>query len=249
VAELLRVLVCGGSGALGRVVCRTLAEQGCRLAFTYHHGSAVAAELLGQLPAAHALKLDLAVTANIARVVDEAAAVCGGLDAFVQCAALGVSPGDPVPAGAHQRMGDVGDAGWDAMMAVNVKGPFFACREVARHLRQAGGGNILLVGSVDGVKPVPAPVHYSASKSALVGMTHAMTKELGRDNIRVNLVAPGILEAGLSRTLPQHLRDDYVKHCGLRRVGRLEEAAHLVAWLARHNTYVAGQTIVVDGAL
>jgi NAD(P)-dependent dehydrogenase (short-subunit alcohol dehydrogenase family) len=120
---------------------------------------------------------------------------------------------------------------------------------VARHLRRSGGGNIVLIGSIDGVKPVPAPVHYSASKGALVGMTHAMAKELGRDGIRVNLVAPGILEAGLSRTLAQQLRDDYVKHCGLRRVGRLDEVARLVAWLARHNTYVTGQTIVVDGAL
>src|SRR5207244_3093199 len=100
--------------------------------------------------------------------------------------------------------------------SVNVKGTFFACRQVARHMRRLRRGNLVLLGSIDGVKPVPAPVHYSASKGALVAMTHAMAKELGPDGICVNLVAPGILEAGLSRTLPPQLREDYIKHCGLR---------------------------------
>ena len=71
----------------------------------------------------------------------------------------------------------------------------------------------------------------------------------GEYGIRVNLLAPGILEDGVSRVLPQHLRDEYVKHCGLKRVGTLSEVACLAAWLATENTYVTGETIVVDGGL
>ena len=80
-------------------------------------------------------------------------------------------------------------------------------------------------------------------------MASSLAKELGPDSIRVNLVAPGILEAGLSRDIPDDLLSEYLKHCGLKRVGRLDEVASLVAWLAQRNTYVNGQTILVDGAL
>jgi NAD(P)-dependent dehydrogenase (short-subunit alcohol dehydrogenase family) len=65
----------------------------------------------------------------------------------------------------------------------------------------------------------------------------------------VNSVAPGVLEAGLSGQLPEELRREYLKHCGLKRLGRIEEVASLVAWLATENTLVTGQTMVLDGAL
>ena len=107
----------------------------------------------------------------------------------------------------------------------------------------------MLLGSIDGVKPAPAPVHYAASKAALAGMVKAMAKELGPQGIRVNSVAPGVLEAGLSQALPDDLRREYLKHCGLKRLGRIDEVAALVAWLAIENTFVTGQTMVLDGAL
>ena len=111
------------------------------------------------------------------------------------------------------------------------------------------GGNVVLLGSIDGVKPAPAPVHYAASKAALAGMIRAMAKELGPRGIRINSVAPGVLEDGLSRTLPEQLRREYLKHCGMKRFGRIDEVASLVTWLAVENTLVTGQTLVLDGAL
>ena len=92
-------------------------------------------------------------------------------------------------------------------------------------------------------------MHYAASKGALAGMTTAMAKELGESEIRVNMVAPGILDGGMSRDIPAHLLQDYLQHCGLKRVGRLAEVARLVGWLTLHNTYVTGQVVLVDGAL
>jgi NAD(P)-dependent dehydrogenase (short-subunit alcohol dehydrogenase family) len=146
-------------------------------------------------------------------------------------------------------MTDVDEPAWDRMLDVNARSAFFAVRSAAPHLRERGGGNIVLLGSIDGVKLVPAPVHYAAAKGALAGMTAAMAKELGPDGIRVNLVAPGILDGGMSRVLPDELRAEYLKHSGLRRYGRMEEIAEYVAWLALHNTYLTGQTVLVDGAL
>ena len=149
----------------------------------------------------------------------------------------------------HHRMPDVDEAGWDRILDVNAKSTFFAVRRVSEVMRRGGGGNIVFIGSVDGVKPAPSPVHYAASKGALAGMTLAMAKELGEHRIRVNMVAPGILEGGLSRSLPENLLQEYVKHCGLKRVGKLSEIASIVAWLARHNTYVTGRVLLADGAL
>ena len=68
-------------------------------------------------------------------------------------------------------------------------------------------------------------------------------------NIRVNVIAPGVLDGGVSRVLPDDLRAEYLKHCGLKRFGRLEEAAGLAAWLATENTLITAQTLIVDGAL
>lgn len=243
-----RVLVFGGSGALGRVVCATLAEQGARVAFTYHTGEAVARELLPRLPGGFARRLDLRTTGDIAPSIDQAVEALGGLDAFVQCAAVANTVKSEGPK-VHHRMGDVDEAGWDAMMDVNVKATFFAARKAAEALERSGGGNIVLLGSIDGVKSVPSPVHYAAAKGALGGMTLSMSKELGEHRIRVNLIAPGILEGGLSRILPDSLRDEYLKHSGLKRLGRMEEIAALVAWFAQRNTYVTGRTILADGGL
>jgi 3-oxoacyl-[acyl-carrier protein] reductase len=243
-----RCLVFGGSGALGRVVCETLAQHGARVAFTYHEGEARAQELLPRLPGGLARRLDATSVAEIEATVDAVASAFGGIDAFVQCAAVGVTR-EGGPSRAHQLLADVDESGWRRMMDVNVKSTFFAMRRIAEVMQRGRGGNVVLMGSIDGVKPAPAPVHYAASKGALAAMTSALAKELGEHNIRVNLVAPGILEAGLSRDIPEDLLQEYLKHCGLRRVGRLEEIASLVAWLARRNTYVNGQTIVVDGAL
>lgn len=243
-----RALVFGGSGALGRSVCAALAREGARVAFTYHQNEKAAFELLPGLPGGMARRLDVRDLRETCCVIDDVVAELGGLDAFVQCAGVAITV-ERTGGDSHHSMPAVDEAGWDQMMAVNAKSTFFAVRHLTGAMKASGGGNIVLVGSIDGVKPVPSPVHYAASKGALLAMTSAMAKELGQHRIRVNMVAPGILESGISRDVPPRLLEEYVKHCGLRRVGRLEEIAAIAAWLALHNTYVTGQTMLADGAL
>lgn len=234
---MTRVLVIGGSGALGASVCRALSQDGARVALTYHRNRVDG----------NARELDLTDVDAIARVVSEMAEELGGLDALVHCAAIGVTDGKTAPT-PTATLASIDEAAWDRMMAVNVKSAFFACRAAAPFLRRQGG-NVVLTGSIDGLRPAPAPPHYAASKAALFGLVQSMTKELGPDGVRVNLVAPGVMEAGLSRTLPDELRAQYVKHCGLGRVAKVSEIASLVAWMAARNSYVTGRAIVVDGAL
>jgi NAD(P)-dependent dehydrogenase (short-subunit alcohol dehydrogenase family) len=238
----------GGTGAVGREVCRALVEQGGRLAFTFHRGQAVADELVRELPGAVAFPLDLRSVEAIDVVVRQAGRALEGFDALVHCAAICQSPGDPVRADAVQSIEDVHEAGWDELMAINVKSVFFACRAAVPLLRRRGG-NIVLFSSINAVKPTPSPVAYATSKAAIVGLARTLGKELGRDNIRVNAIAPGLLDAGVSAGLPHELRQEYLKHCGQKREGRPREVAELAAWLALHNTYATGQTLLVDGAV
>lgn len=235
-----RVLVLGGSGALGGAVCRALVAEGARVAFTYFQNERA-------LDGCLALRLDARDAAQVAGAVEAAAAELGGLDALVHCIAVGVRV-ECAGAGSHHRMPQIQVADWDELLTINARSAFLAVRAAVPHLRQSKG-NVVLVGSVDAIKPVPAPVHYVASKAALNGMTMAMAKELGPDGVKVNLVAPGVLEAGLSRHLPAPLRAEYEKHCSLKRSGKLDEAASLVVWLALHNTYVTAQKLLLDGAL
>lgn len=234
-------IVFGGSGAVGREVCRTLVARGARVGFTFLTNDTNGIDGVSR-------KLDVTDVGAIDRTIDAFHAEFGRIDAFINCAAVGTT----VPhlgATVHHVMDDVDEYAWNTMIDVNARSAFFAVRRVSALMRAQNGGNIVLLGSIDGVKPAPSPVHYAASKAAVSGMVKAMAKELGPYNIRVNTVAPGVLEAGLSRVLPEDLRREYLKHCGLKRLGRLEEVASLVAWLASENTLVTGQTIVVDGAL
>jgi 3-oxoacyl-[acyl-carrier protein] reductase len=95
-----------------------------------------------------------------------------------------------------------------------------------------------------------APVHYATAKAALKGFTESLAKEIGRYGITVNCVAPGVLDEGVSDHLPPTRREEYLRHCALRRVGRLEEAADMIAFLASDRaSYTNGATLVVDGAV
>ncbi len=243
-----RCLVLGGSGALGRTVCRMLARQGGRVAFTWHTAERIASELAEQLPGGMALALDARRIPEIEGLVDRVADSFGGIDVLVHCIATGAKTENRDPE-SHQQIEHIDEAAWDEMIAVNTKSALFAARRVLRFMRNGSGGNLVLTGSFDGVKPAPSPIHYAASKSALRGMVTSMAKEFGQYGVCVNMVAPGVLEDGLSRLLPDHLLDEYKKHCGLKRVGRLCEIASLITWLALDNTYVTGQTILVDGGV
>lgn len=239
---MARVIVLGGSGALGRVVCRTLIERGAQVGFTFCSNEGAAREL----PGAIAQRADFTVPGEAARAATALADALGGVSALVHCAAVGSTLG---PAG-FEPLAELDEAGWDRQLAVNVRSVAFAAQALAPRLREAEGPrNVVLVGSVDVEKPVPSPLGYAASKGALVGLSHALAKELGKHGVAVNVVAPGLLEGGMSRSVPKKLEAEYLKHCSVGRRGRLDEVAETIAFFALQNRYVTAQTVLVDGGL
>jgi NAD(P)-dependent dehydrogenase (short-subunit alcohol dehydrogenase family) len=107
----------------------------------------------------------------------------------------------------------------------------------------------VLVGAIDRTQSIPLPIHFAASQGALSAMTMTLGRELGPQGIRVNMVALGLLDAGLSSEISPKLVADYQSYSALRRVGRPEEAARAILWLALENTYMNGEVLSVNGGI
>jgi len=251
--DKLKALVIGGSGSLGSEVCGVLAQKGFDLAFTYHirHEKAVnlSANLREQGYAAHAFPLDLNDIGQVRKVVRKAKEKLGRLDALIVTSGLAtVHSTEEQPL--LPKYFEITPDGCDKMMAINVRGVFFACQEAAQIMSAQGGGRIVITGSIDGVKIFHPPADYVCCKAALHGITQALAKELGEYNILVNMIAPGVMEGGIADLLSEDIMDEYVKHCSLKRVGKFTEIANVVAFLAGpKNTYITGQAVILDGGL
>ncbi len=236
-----RALVTGGSRGLGRALCEVFAGYGADVAFNYSSDREGAEHTLKQL-AGRGLAFQTSVLdeAALNRMVSEIEAQWGGVDILVNNA--GVSQPLPLPL--------MEEADWDLVMDVNVKGQFLVSRAVLRGMIRRRAGALLNLGSLAGLRLIEAPVHYAASKAAVKGFTQALAKEVARYNIRVNCLAPGLLEEGVGQSLPEHRMKEYLRHVALRRVGTLDEVARFAAFLvSERNSYMNGETILMDGGL
>ena len=239
-----RALVTGGSRGLGRALCAVLAGYGADVAFNYSSdregADATLQRILSERRRALAFQASVLDQAALEAMVKEIEAQWGGIDILVNNA--GVSQPLPVPL--------MEEADWDLVMDVNAKGQFMAARAVLRGMIRRRAGALLNISSLAGLRLIEAPVHYAASKAAIKGFTQALAKEVARYNVRVNCLAPGLLEEGVGQSLPEHRMKEYLRHVSLRRVGTLEEVARFAAFLvSERNSYMNGETILMDGGL
>ena len=139
---------------------------------------------------------------------------------------------------------------WDETLTTNLRSVFLCSKAALRDMLRAKWGRIISVSSVAGVSGNPGQANYAASKAGIIGLTKSLAKEVGSRNITVNAVAPGWIETDLTRVLGDDAATAAIGNISLRRLGRPEEVASAVGYLASDAAgYITGQTIVVDGGM
>jgi NAD(P)-dependent dehydrogenase (short-subunit alcohol dehydrogenase family) len=239
-ADLLagrRAVVTGAGAGIGLAVAQSLASVGARVvALDIDEGSAqAAAALIGGV----AVVADVSDAGSLARAFELAAAELGGLDTVVNNAGVG----------AVTALHRVTDEQWTRLVDVNLKGVFHGIRAAIPLLRAAGGGAIVNVASLSGLRPTRGEGPYSAAKAGVIALTSSAALEYGPE-IRVNCVSPGAVETPLTEPLLREaaMRERLERRIPLRRVGTAAEIANLVTFLVSDlASYLTGANIVIDG--
>ena len=232
-----RALVTGGAKRIGRTIALELAEAGADVAITYRESDAEALATVAELEAfggkALAVRCDLRDEESVVSAVAEAAGGLGGLDILVNNAGAF----ETVP------LEKISVAEWDAMYAVNTRGPFLVAKAAHAHLK-AARGRIVNIGSLGGIHPWATHAHYCTSKAALHMLSHTMAKAWAPE-ISVNCVAPGMIVMG--ELNPAY--EQFALKTPMQRKGRAEDVAAAVLFFATGPHFITGQLLAVDGGL
>jgi NAD(P)-dependent dehydrogenase (short-subunit alcohol dehydrogenase family) len=234
-------VVTGAAQGIGRAIADGLAAEGARIVVADLRG---AEEAAASYEGGVGLTVDVADEEDVQRLADETVERCGGIDVLVNNAGLYASlemrPFEQIPLDE-----------WRRVMDVNVASMFLTARAVVPVMRRRGGGRIVNISSGTPFRGVPFLLHYVTSKGAIVALTRALAKELGKDDVLVNCVAPGFtMSAGVEAhpEVIEKLRDVSVSARTLQRDQLPEDVVGAVVYLCGPGSaFVTGQTIVIDG--
>lgn len=216
-------IVTGGASGIGLAAAARLLREGARLAVWDRDAAALAAlpEQLGG--AVHTEALDLADPAAVQRAADATAGALGKIDILVASAGL---------AGPVYTTWEYPIAEWQRVFDVNVHGVFYCNRFVVPHMMANGYGRIVNIASIAGKEGNPNASAYSASKAAVIGLTKSLGKELAKTEIRVNCITPAAVRTPIFDQITQQHIDYMLSRIPIGRLGRVEEIAAMICWLA-----------------
>jgi len=232
-------VVTGASGRIGSACCRALAEEGFRVGIHYRTGKEAAERLSKELSGSFLLQADLGDPEGIDRMVEEIRKGAGRVDVLVNNA------GHSINRDIHTMKIEEFDA--QRLMA---RGAWYLTKRVLRlFMLRRNEGRIINISSVVGHTGNAGQIPYTMEKAALDAMTRSLARELAGRNILVNAVAPGFIETAMTAVLPEEIQAGIVKDIPLGRIGRPEEVADVVAFLATKGSYITGTVIHVNGGL
>jgi NAD(P)-dependent dehydrogenase (short-subunit alcohol dehydrogenase family) len=235
-------LVTGSGRGIGLAVARRLAADGAAVVLVDRDGAVAretASEMCAEGHSAVGLECDVSRSESVDRMVARALEQFGRIDVLFNNAGV---------MGRAAPLWELSDRDWDEVMQVDLASMFYVCRAVVPHMRERGSGAIVNMASIAGKEGTPRLVPYSTAKAGIIAFTKALGKELIRDGVRVNCVAPAVIETPLLDQLPQESIDLMLSKAPMERFGTAEEVAAIVHFLASDDaSFVTAQCFDASG--
>lgn len=237
-------LVTGGGRGIGRAISLALAKEGAKVCVNYFHSKDAAEEVVKRIKEnggeAISHKADVSKLEAVNRMVEEINKQFGRIDILVNNAGLNID----------KYLMIMNEEEWDKVIDVNLKGTFNCSKAVSRVMIGQRSGNIINISSVSAISGTAGQTNYSAAKGGMISFTKSLARELAPFDIRVNALAPGLIETEMVKKMPKEMLDRILEITPLKRVGKPEEVAKAVIFLVSEEAgYITGQVIKIDGGL
>ena len=232
----------GGRTGIGAAIAIEIARQGADIAITFIGEKEDADKLSTHISSLGrkfiSIEADVTDFSEAGKVVSNVVAEFKGLDILVCNAGINID----------STIWNMEEDEWDSVIDVNLKGCFNYIRAVSPILKNQKSGKIITISSINGLRGKFGLSNYSASKAGIIGLTKSVAREMGRYNVNVNSVAPGFIETSMTAKLSSEIREGAIKESALGRLGKPEDVANLVLFLASDEAaYITAQVIQVDG--
>lgn len=234
------VIVTGGSKGIGASIVKILAEEGFNVVLNYNKSKELAKKIQEECTqkgySVEIYKADVTKREETKKLVEFAINKFGNIDVLVNNA--GISQ--------IKLFTDITDEDWNNMINTNLNSVFYMTQEVAKNMIHNKKGCIINISSIWGVTGASCEVHYSVAKAGVDAMTKSLAKELGPSGIRINSIAPGIIDTSMNRNLSKEELKQIEEEIPLERIGRTKDIAKCVKWLIE-DEYTTGQIISING--
>jgi 3-oxoacyl-[acyl-carrier protein] reductase len=237
-------IVTGGTKGIGKAISLLFAEEGARVVANFLKDVEAAEKLMEEAKAKRLnvglYKADVTQFEQVKEMVEETFGKYGRIDILVNNVGLI----------RDNFLMLMSDEDWDSLMKANLNSLFYCCKAVIRKMMAEKRGKIINISSISGILGTSGQTNYAATKGGMISFTRSLARELGPFNIQVNAVAPGLIESEMVSKMPKEKVDAIIKSTSLGRMGKPEEVAQTVLFLASdQSNYITGQTIIADGGI
>lgn len=239
-----KVFITGGSRGIGKAMVQAFAQNGSIVVFTYYKEQQKAKDLVEQLnkqgQQVYSIKMDVTNAQQVQEAFNTCKKLVGNIDVLINNAGI-----------AEQILfTDITERQWDNMFNVHVKGTFLCTQQVMKQMIHSKKGNIINISSMWGQVGASCEVHYSAAKAAIIGFTKALAKEEGLSGVRVNCIAPGVVQTDMIRALKEDDLNYLKEEIPLNYIATAGDIAKVALFLASEQSkYITGQVIAVNGGM